>query len=59
MKEQRFDKIISSQFNISRKDARIGIRKGKGTVSGKVVKDPAFQVLPNADISFDGQVLSY
>lgn len=59
MKEQRFDKIISSQFNISRKDARIGIRKGKGTVDGVVIKDPSAQVLPDADISYGGQALEY
>ncbi len=59
MKEQRFDKIISSQFNISRKDARIGIRKGKGTVNGAIIKDPSAQVSPDADISYDGQALEY
>ena len=59
MKEQRFDKIISSQFNISRKDARIGIRRGKGTVDGVVIKDPSAQVSPDAQISYDGQALQY
>lgn len=59
MKEQRFDKIISSQFNISRKDARIGIRKGKGLVDGQVIKDPAAQVSPDSQISYGGQVLNY
>lgn len=59
MKEQRFDKIISSQFNISRKDARIGIRKGKGIVDGQVIKDPAAQVSPDSQISYGGQVLNY
>ena len=47
MTEQRFDKIIASQFNISRKDARAGIRKGKGVVDGQVVKDPAAQISVN------------
>ena len=59
MKEQRFDKIISSQFNISRKDARIGIRRGKGTVDGVVIKDPSAQVSPDAQISYDGQALQF
>lgn len=59
MKEQRFDKIISSQFNISRKDARIAIRKGKGLVDGQVIKDPSAQVLPQAKIVFGGQTLEY
>jgi len=59
MKEQRFDKIIASQFNISRKDARIGIRKGKGSVDGTVIKDPAAQVSVEAEITYGGQVLEY
>ncbi len=59
MKEQRFDKIIASQFNISRKDARIGIRKGKGLVDGQVVKDPAEQVSVESQIIYDGQALEY
>lgn len=59
MKEQRFDKIISSQFNISRKDARVGIRRGKGTVDGRVVKDPSAQVSVEAEITYGGQALEY
>lgn len=59
MKEQRFDKIIASQFNISRKDARIGIRKGKGVVDGQVVKDPSAQVLVDSKIVYGGQTLNY
>ncbi len=59
MKEQRFDKIIASQFNISRKDARIGIRRGRGTVDGEVVRDPSAQVSTAAEISYNGQVLNY
>jgi 16S rRNA pseudouridine516 synthase len=59
MTEQRFDKIIASQFNISRKDARAGIRKGKGVVDGQVVKDPAAQISVNSQIVFDGKKLNY
>ena len=59
MKQQRFDKIISSQYNISRKDARIGIRKGKGMVDGVVIKDPSAQVSVEAKISYAGQALDY
>lgn len=35
MKQERFDKIIATQFNISRREARIAIRRGKATVCGK------------------------
>ena len=59
MKEQRFDKIIASQFNISRKDARIGIRKGKGMVDGQIVKDPSKQVSVDSEITYGGQDLNY
>ena len=59
MTEQRFDKIIASQFNISRKDARTEIRKGKGVVDGQVVKDPAAQISVNSQIVFDGKKLNY
>lgn len=59
MKEQRFDKIIASQFNISRKDARIGIRKGKGTVDGQVIRDPSAQVSVDSKIVYGGQTLNY
>lgn len=59
MKEKRFDKIIASQFNISRKDARIGIRRGKGAVDGQVIKDPSAQVSVNSEIVYNGQALNY
>lgn len=57
---QRLDKIISSQLNISRKDARLGIRKGKATVNGSVISSADFQADPEKDrICFDGQAMSY
>lgn len=59
MKQERFDKIISSQFNISRKDARNSIRKGKGIVDGKVVKEPSVLLSTESKIIFDGQPLKY
>ncbi len=59
MKEQRFDKIIASQFNISRKDARIGIRRGKGSVEGVTLRDPSVLVSPDSQIIYNGQVLEY
>lgn len=59
MKQERLDKIIATQFNVSRRDARIAIRRGKVKVCGKTVRD--FGLLTNIDseISFDGQALNY
>lgn len=60
MNLQRLDKIISSQFNMSRSIARKVIRYGRVTVSGKVVHDPALAVDPNeSDIQFRGQALVF
>ena len=59
MKQERFDKIISTQFNISRKDARIAIRRGKATLDGKILRDFGALVSPDADITFNGQALNY
>ncbi len=59
MEKQRFDKIIANQFNISRKDARIAIRRGKGSVGGQVLRDPSVLVDTDAEIVFDGQSLEF
>lgn len=57
---QRLDKIISSQFNISRSIARTDIRKGKVSVNQNIVRDPALQFNPDEnEISYNGQTLSY
>lgn len=59
MKQERFDKIIATQFNISRKDARIAIRRGKATLDGKVLRDFGALVSVDSDITFNGQSLNY
>lgn len=59
MAKERFDKIIANQFNISRKDARIAIRRGKATVDGKAVRDPALAVDTESEITFLGQAMEY
>ncbi len=59
MNKERFDKIISNQFNISRKDARIGIRKGKAIADGQVLKDPSVLLDVDSEIVFDGKKLEY
>ncbi len=51
MDKQRLDKTISSQFNISRSEARAAVRRGQVCVDGMVVKDfgtlvnPEFQII--------------
>ncbi len=59
MTKERFDKIIANQFNVSRKIARIEIRRGKGVVDGQTVKDPSVLIDVNANIVFGGQTLEY
>ncbi len=59
MKQERFDKIISTQFNISRREARIAIRRGKATLNGKILRDFGALVEVDSDITFNGQALSY
>ncbi len=57
---QRLDKIISSQMNISRNDARNMIKSGLVFVDGKVVTDIAGKFdADNVNIIADGKELSY
>lgn len=56
----RLDKLIASQLNISRKEARLAIRKGRVTVNGEAVKNPEFSAEPEKDtLLFDGQAVCY
>ena len=56
----RLDKFISSQLNISRKDARAAILRGRAAVDGTTVRAADFKIDENADsVTFDGQALSY
>ena len=56
----RLDKFISSQLNISRKDARAAILRGRAAVDGTTVRAAYFKIDENADsVTFDGQALSY
>lgn len=57
---QRLDKIISSQLNISRSDARTGIRKGFAAVGGETVRDPSRSFSPtDSDITYKGQAVTF
>lgn len=60
MNLQRLDKIIASQFNISRTDTKARIKRGQATVNGEVVRDPAFSVCPEKDlITFGGKAVVF
>lgn len=60
MNEQRLDKIISSQFNLSRSVARKHIGWGRVTVNGKQRRDPSEQFDPDScHIEYSGQALNY
>ncbi len=59
MAKERLDKIIANQFNISRKDARIGIKCGKVTVDKIVIKSPSELVNPECEITYGGQAMEY
>lgn len=60
MKLQRLDKIIATQFNISRSMARLQIHRGKVTVDGKCIRDPSEQFEPDSCmVEYKGQALDY
>lgn len=60
MNLQRLDKIISSQLNISRTNAKADIKKGFVSVDGVVVKNPANAYFPEkVSISYKGQAVSF
>ena len=47
-------------MNISRKDARIGIRRGQAAVNSETVKNPEFSVDPERDsVLYNGQAVCY
>ena len=60
MNSQRLDKIISSQLNISRTNAKADIRKGFVSVDGVTVKDPSMSYSPEkVNITYKGQAVSF
>lgn len=60
MNIKRLDKIISSQFGISRSITKAIIHRGKVKVDGAVVRDPSLQVdVDRVKIEYKGQVLDY
>ena len=60
LNKERLDKIISSQFNISRSEAKTCIRRGQVLVGGTVAKDSGMLVTPETEqIIFNGERLNY
>lgn len=60
MSDTRLDKIIASQLNVSRKDARSGIRRGLARVNGETVKNPEFPLDPEKEtVFYNGQAVIY
>ncbi len=60
MSLQRLDKIISSQLNISRTNAKSDIRKGFVSVDGVTVRDPSALFLPeDTKITYKGQAVNF
>lgn len=60
MNLQRLDKIISSQLNISRTNAKADIRKGFVSVDGVTVKDPTNAYSPEkVSITYKGQAVNF
>ncbi len=60
MGKQRLDKIISSQFNISRSEARASIRRGQVCVEGSTIKDFGALIDPEIQsVSLNGQSLDF
>ena len=60
MNIKRLDKIISSQYGISRSITKAIIHRGKVKVNGAVVRDPSLQIdLDSSQIEYKGQAVDY
>lgn len=60
MSTQRLDKLLSSQLNLSRSEARTAVRRGTVNVNGVFVRDPSTAVNIDTDIvTFSGQTITY
>lgn len=60
MKKQRLDKFISNQMILSRSIVRSGIKRGKATLNGEVIRDAGALIdAENDSIAYDGNVITY
>lgn len=57
---ERLDKWLCAQTALSRRDAAAGIRRGRVTVNGQAVRDPAVKIAPDTDaVTLDGKPVCY
>ncbi len=57
---ERLDKWLCAQTALSRRDAALSIRRGRVTVNGQAVRDPAVKVVPDTDaVTLDGKPVCY
>lgn len=54
----RLDKFLTSALEVSRSQAREKIKKGLVHVEDRLIKDPAYKVMPKENVYLDGQRLS-
>ncbi|MCI6858878.1 MAG: 16S rRNA pseudouridine(516) synthase, partial [Eubacterium sp.] len=54
----RLDKFLTSALEVSRSQAREKIKKGLVHVEDRLIKDPAYKVMPEENVYLDGQRLS-
>ncbi len=60
MEKQRLDKFISNQLIIPRSVVRTGIRRGKATVNGEVVRDFGFIIdATDACVTYEGKTVEF
>ena len=56
-KQMRLDKFIAETAELTRKDAKTVLSKGRVTINGTVVKDGDKKVTGTEEICLDGKVL--
>lgn len=59
MEKQRLDRYISNQLILPRSQVRTGIRRGKATVNGAVVRDPSQSIEIGCDVVYDSVAVEY
>ena len=55
----RLDKYLADMGRGTRSELKKIIRKGRVTVDGLIIKDPAFSVTPQSEVTLDGAAIRY
>lgn len=55
----RLDKFVSDAAALTRSESRNAIKKGRVAVSGETVKNIAFQIAEESDVTLDGSKIAY